>query len=119
MFILFFTFALTYYLFEKCSRGWCLFEIGTRAKAVKANSGLRKTVFIADKVESKAEDFVVRELNYFRFMETFDAVDRVKIQKKILESFTIPEFNQVVIEAAQQAEEEVIYLEELLTFSEI
>ena len=91
------------------SRGWCLFEVATRAKAVEnSKKGLAKSVFLADRAKSMGSDYFAKEHNYFRFMKTFDAEDRKFIQDEVLKTFSTAEnFNKVVKEASKQAFEEV------------
>ena len=97
------------FFFLSSSRGWCLFEVATRANAVsKSEEGLAKSVFLADAQESNGLDFFARRHNYFRFMKTFDAGDRKLIQEEVLKTFsTAEDFNKVVKEASKQAFEEV------------
>ena len=91
------------------SRGWCLFEVATREKAVKnSKKGLAKSVFLADKAKSMGSDYFAKEHNYFRFMKNYDAEDRKFIQDEVLKTFSTAEnFNKVVKEASKQAAIEV------------
>ena len=84
-----------------------MFEIASRADAVKKGATIKPSVFVGDQL-SKWEDYSVRRWNFFKFMRTFDADDRVKIQKTILEQFvSIDEFNTIIKEASRQACKEV------------
>ncbi len=85
-------------------RGWCCYEAASRADAAKKNSSLKPSVFVGDRSSSKFVDFVAKEWDFFRFMRTFDAKDRIQIQESIMAHFSsVGEFNAIIKEASREA----------------
>ena len=72
-------------------RGWCLYELATRANAV-VNCGASPSQFVTVIGLTKISDLLIKQGNFgapdfYRRMRTFDPEDRVQIQRRILEVY--------------------------------